>query len=166
MVVRLIGVVSWGIFVIMPVCFVMGWWLVRRFAKGARGSGIPQVIAALELSNTQERHLVSHLLSLRIILVKMASTFVMVLGGAAIGREGPTIQIAASVFKKMNDWLPEWWPKASLRVMALTGASAGLAAAFNTPLGGIVFVVEELTKTHFSWVGLAQAAFLYIGKNW
>jgi len=55
------------------------------------------------------------------------------------------------VFRKINQWLPEWWPKISKRNMIMTGAAAGLAAAFNTPLGGIVFAVEELTKTHISY---------------
>lgn len=75
----------------------------------------------------------------------------MVFGGGVIGREGPTIQISASIFKKINDWLPDWYPKISKRNMIVTGAAAGLAAAFNTPLGGIVFAIEELTKTHFSF---------------
>jgi len=75
----------------------------------------------------------------------------MVFGGGVIGTEGPTIQIAGSTFRKINEWLPSWWPKISKRNMIMTGAAAGLAAAFNTPLGGIVFAVEELTKTHISY---------------
>ena len=75
----------------------------------------------------------------------------MILGGGVIGREGPTIQIAGSVFRKVNQLLPVWWPKVSKRNMIMTGAAAGLAAAFNTPLGGIVFAIEELTKTHISY---------------
>jgi H+/Cl- antiporter ClcA len=71
-------------------------------------------------------------------------------GGGVIGREGPTIQVAGSIFRKINEWLPKWWPKISKRNMIMTGAAAGLAAAFNTPLGGIVFAVEELTRTHIS----------------
>jgi H+/Cl- antiporter ClcA len=88
---------------------------------------------------------------MRIIFIKVLSSLVMVLGGGVIGREGPTIQIAGSVFRKINQWLPVWWPKISKRNMIMTGAAAGLAAAFNTPLGGIVFAVEELTKTHISY---------------
>ncbi|HEX2898211.1 MAG TPA: chloride channel protein, partial [Bacteroidia bacterium] len=141
---------DWSIFIIMPICMVTAWWLVRRFAPGARGSGIPQVIAALELANNKEHDKVPKLLSLRIVLVKIASSLLLILGGAAIGREGPTIQISAAIFRKVNDMLPAWWPKVSRRNMILTGAAAGLAAAFNTPLGGIVFAVEELSKTHFT----------------
>lgn len=83
-------------------------------------------------------------------LVKIASSLLMVFGGGAIGRKGPTIQIAGTVFRKIDEWLPASWPKISKKNMILTGAAAGLAAAFNTPLGGIVFAVEDLAKTHFS----------------
>ncbi len=51
----------------------------------------------------------------------------------------------------MNEYLPDWWPKISKKNMIMTGAAAGLAAAFNTPLGGIVFAVEELSKTHINY---------------
>lgn len=142
---------SWLLFVITPICFVVSWWLVKQFAPYSRGSGIPQVMAALELANPKYDRKVNKLLSLRIILIKVLSSLTMALGGGVIGREGPTIQIAGSIFRKVNEWLPAWWPKVSKRNMIMTGAAAGLAAAFNTPLGGIVFAVEELTRTHISY---------------
>jgi H+/Cl- antiporter ClcA len=138
------------LFIITPVCFLCAWWVVRRFASYARGSGIPQVIASVELAGTADEPKIKKLLSLRIIIIKIASSLLMVLGGGVVGREGPTIQIAGSVFKKVEEWLPAWWPKISKQNMIMAGAGAGLAAAFNTPLGGIVFTVEELTKTHIS----------------
>lgn len=147
----IIGQDKWLIFIITPVCFFLAWWIVVRFAKYARGSGIPQVMAAIELANPRYNKKVEKLLSIKIFFVKMFSSFIMILGGGAIGREGPTIQLAGTVFRKVNEWLPEWWPKISKRNMIMTGAAAGLAAAFNTPLGGIVFAVEELTKTHISY---------------
>ena len=142
---------SWAFFIITPVCFVLAWWIVIKYSPYARGSGIPQVSAAIELTNPKHKFRVYTLLSWRIIFVKICSSLIMVFGGGAIGREGPTIQISASVFKKINDLLPDWYPKISKRNMIVTGAAAGLAAAFNTPLGGIVFAIEELTKTHFSF---------------
>jgi H+/Cl- antiporter ClcA len=138
-------------FLITPVCFVLSWWVVTRFAPYARGSGIPQVIAAIELAKPKYQNRIKQLLSIPVIIVKIISSLIMVIGGAVIGREGPTIQIAGSVFRKINEWLPGWWPKISKRNMIMTGAAAGLAAAFNTPLGGIVFAIEELTKTHISY---------------
>jgi H+/Cl- antiporter ClcA len=141
----------WLLFIITPSCFLIAWWMVVRFGKFAGGSGIPQVMAAIELATPRDNLKTGKLLSIRVIIVKIISSFFMILGGGVIGREGPTIQIAGSVFRKVNQFLPDWWPKISKRNMIMTGAAAGLAAAFNTPLGGIVFAIEELTKTHISY---------------
>ncbi len=142
---------SWQIFILTPLCFLIAWWLVKKFAPNARGSGIPQVVAAIELANPRDDKKIKKLLSIKVFIVKIISSFMMILGGGIIGKEGPTVQIAGTVFRKINEWLPSWWPKISKRNMIMTGAAAGLAAAFNTPLGGIVFAVEELTKTHISY---------------
>lgn len=142
---------SWSLFILAPIGFVLAWWLVSKYAPFARGSGIPQVSAAIELSNPEHNFKVNSLLSLRVVIIKIFSSLILVFSGGVIGREGPTIQISASIFKKINDLLPSWYPKISRRNMIVTGAASGLAAAFNTPLGGIVFAIEELTKTHFSY---------------
>ncbi len=142
---------SWAFFIITPACFVLAWSIVSKYAPYAGGSGIPQVSAAIELSNPKHAYKVNVLLSFKIIVIKILSSLIMAFGGGVIGREGPTIQISASIFKKINDSLPSWYSKISKRNMIVTGAAAGLAAAFNTPLGGIVFAIEELTKTHFSF---------------
>lgn len=139
---------QWSIFFMAPFCFFLAWLIVQLFASNARGSGIPQVMAAIDLSAPRHDEKVNRLLSLRIILTKIASSLMMVLGGGAIGREGPTIQIAGSVFRIVNKWIPASWPKLSSQSFILTGAAAGLAAAFNTPLGGVVFAMEELAKIH------------------
>ncbi len=141
----------WLMFAVTPVCFIVAIWIVKRFAPYAKGSGIPQVTAAMELSTPKENQLADRLLNIPVILVKIISSCIMALGGAIIGREGPTIQIAGAVFRKINTCLPTWWPRISKRNMIMTGAAAGLAAAFNTPLGGIVFAMEELTRTHISF---------------
>jgi len=141
----------WLLFLVTPLCFMAGWWIVKRFEPNADGSGIPQVMAAIELASPKTNYLVDKLLSVKSIVVKIISTLLMATGGATIGREGPTIQIAASIFRKVNQLLPDSWPKVSKKNMIMTGAAAGLAAAFNTPLGGIVFAVEELAKTHISY---------------
>lgn len=142
---------AWLIFILSPVCFVLAWWVVKRFAIHAGGSGIPEVMAAIELANPRDDDKVTKLLSIKVFFVKIISSFLMIFGGGLIGKEGPTILIAGTIFRKINEWLPSWWPKISKRNMIMTGAAAGLAAAFNTPLGGIVFAVEELTKTHISY---------------
>ncbi len=139
---------NWLIFILTPVCFLIAWIIIQKFGPNARGSGIPQVMAAIELATPKYNNKIDKLLGFRIIITKMLSSLFMVMGGAAIGREGPTIQIAGSVFRIINKWIPESWPKLSRQSYILTGAAAGLAAAFNTPLGGLVFAVEELSRIH------------------
>ncbi|MBK6626269.1 MAG: chloride channel protein [Flavobacteriales bacterium] len=138
------------IFVSAPLAFLLSWWLVRRFAPMAGGSGIPQLMAAIEVANDKATDRSWRFLNVRIILVKIASSLAMVVGGGAVGREGPTLQIAGSVYRTVHKLLPPFWPQVSRKVMMVTGGAAGLSAAFNTPLGGIVFAVEELTRTHIA----------------
>lgn len=139
------------LFVMSPCLFLLAYLLVKKLSPYSAGSGIPQVMAAIELANPKDNYKINKLLGVRVLVVKIVSSLLMVMGGGAIGREGPTIQIAGSVFRKINQWMPETWPKVSRRNMIMTGAAAGLAAAFNTPLGGIVFAVEELTQTHIRY---------------
>lgn len=141
----------WWLFFITPSLFLLAYFIVVKFAPYARGSGIPQVMAAIDLATPKDNHKVRKLLSIKIIIVKIISNILVAIGGAATGREGPTIQIAGSVFRKVNQWIPDTWPRVSRRNMIMTGAAAGLAAAFNTPLGGIVFAMEELTRTHIRY---------------
>lgn len=138
------------IFLTAPICFLASWWLVRTFSPYAGGSGVPQLTAAVEVADETERDRSWRFLNPRIILVKIASSLAMVVGGGAVGREGPTLQIAGSVYRAVHQYLPSFWPKIQRRMMIITGGAAGLSAAFNTPLGGIVFVIEELTKTHIA----------------
>lgn len=138
----------WLIFIITPLSFFLAWMVVHFFAPNAKGSGIPQVMAAIELATPKHDEKINKLLSLRIIITKIASSLIMVFGGGAIGREGPTIQIAGSIFRIVNKLIPKSWPRLSKQNFILTGAAAGLAAAFNTPLGGVIFAIEELAKIH------------------
>lgn len=166
---------------ISPVFFLFSWAIVRFAAPFARGSGIPQVLGALEVSGTGSDERLDRLLGFRVAVAKVASSLTLALGGGAIGREGPTIQIAASIARGFRTMLPESWPKASERTMIITGSAAGLAAAFNTPLGGIVFAIEELSRSHFTAVrttlltsvivaGLVaqmlMGPYLYLGYPW
>lgn len=137
------------IFITAPATFLLAWWLVRRFSPMAAGSGVPQLIAAAEVADDEERHDGSwRFLNVRIILVRIGTTLAMAAGGGAIGREGPILQIAGSIYRVVHKLLPPFWPKVSRRIMLVTGGAAGLSAAFNTPLGGIVFAMEELTRSH------------------
>lgn len=142
---------NYFIFILTPVFFIISWWLVKRFSPYAKGSGIPQVMASLELSKPETRSLINHLLGLKIIVIKVLSSIAKVLGGGIAGREGPTIQISGSIFYAIYKILPSWWPPVSRKNALVAGAASGLAAAFNTPLGGIVFAMEELSKYNFKY---------------
>ncbi|MBK6774677.1 MAG: chloride channel protein [Flavobacteriales bacterium] len=121
------------IFVTAPICFLLSWWLVRTFAPYAGGSGVPQLTAAVEVADETPRDRSWRFLNPRIILVKIAGSLAMVLGGGAVGREGPTLQIAGSVYRAVHQYLPAFWPKIQRRMTIITGGAAGLSAAFNTP---------------------------------
>jgi H+/Cl- antiporter ClcA len=136
-------------FLVSPLAFLGSWGLVRRYAPEAVGSGIPQLIAALELNPEKDKAWLDRLLGLKTAAIKTVSSLVGALGGGIIGREGPTLQISGSVFHTVRKLLPIS-AKATHSSMTVAGAAAGLAAAFNTPLGGIVYVVEELAKVHLS----------------
>lgn len=140
----------WHIFLTTPFFFALAWFMTARWAPNARGSGIPQLLASVDMAGTSRQDWVKHLLNIRIALVKIASSLVLLLGGGAIGREGPTLQIAGSIFQTVYRLIPEGWAKVSQRIMLITGGACGLAAAFNTPLGGIVYALEELTKSHIA----------------
>ncbi|MDB5038894.1 MAG: hypothetical protein JWQ35_2422 [Bacteriovoracaceae bacterium] len=138
----------WLIFIIAPAAFLIGWLLVIRFAPAAAGSGIPQVLAAIELSSDREKE-IRGLLRIRVAVVKIVSSFFCLLGGGAIGREGPTLQISASIFNFVGNRVRKIWPDTDHRSWIVAGGAAGIASAFNTPLGGIVYAIEELSSVHF-----------------
>lgn len=153
---------AWAVFVVIPLSFLFAWFVVHLFAPNARGSGIPQVMAAIELATPKHENKLNLLLSIRILITKIVSSIAMVAGGGAVGREGPTIQIAGSIFVVIHRWIPKSWPKLSNQAFILTGAAAGLAAAFNTPLGGVVFAMEELARIHIRFFRTALFAAVII----
>lgn len=119
-------------------------WLTRRFAVGAAGSGIPQVMAALE-PGLVPRHR-GLFVSLRLALSKIALTTMGLLAGLSLGREGPSVQIAAGVMLAARRLLPRR-ALVSAQGLLVAGGAAGIAAAFNTPLAGVMFAIEELSRT-------------------
>jgi H+/Cl- antiporter ClcA len=118
------------------------WW-TRRYAPGAMGSGIPQVVRALDDSLTREQR--QWLVSLRLSLHKIGLVVGGLLAGLSIGREGPSVQVGAGVMAHARRWLS---PRSGIdeHDLMAAGAAAGIAAAFNTPLGGIVFALEQLSR--------------------
>ncbi|UZJ59148.1 chloride channel protein [Pseudomonas sp. KU26590] len=133
----------WLPFVYTPLVGMLVVWLTTRFFVGAQGSGIPQVIAATRLVHQGKR--VDKLVSLRIAFAKMSLGTLALTGGFSAGREGPSVQVAASIMHFFHRFLP------NARIvraedLILAGGAAGIAAAFNTPLAGIAFAVEELGR--------------------
>ena len=106
------------VFILAPVFFFLSFISVRYFAKYSNASGIPQVMAALVLPKKKSK-IINELLSIRIIIVKIISSFFMSIGGGVVGREGPTIQIAASILHVTNRILPKSWPKISDKLMII-----------------------------------------------
>ena len=134
----------WLPFIITPLGLMTIIYLTRTFFAGAEGSGIPQVIVALR--QNRRKDLRYKLLSMRIAIGKALMIFLGLLSGASIGREGPTIHIAASISFALTRFAR--FPHHDVgRGLILAGGAAGLAGAFNTPLAGIVFAIEELART-------------------
>jgi len=129
--------------VITPLLLVFVAWLTRRFFPGAQGSGIPQSIAALNMPDHSVR---AALLSLRIAVGKIVLTLLGLLGGASIGREGPTVHVGAAIMFSFGN-LARFPQHFMDRGLILAGGAAGIAAAFNTPLAGIVFAIEEMSRS-------------------
>ncbi len=142
-------VTSYWIFILPVIGIVGSMTMGFFFSRESLGTGIPQVIAATDLAPTKNKYM-DKLLGLRVLIVKpIASTFCILFGGVT-GREGPTLHISASVFYLVTKYWPKKLTPPSLSSMVVAGGAAGLAAAFNTPLGGIAFAVEELSKAHLS----------------
>ena len=123
-------------------------WLVRRMAPEASGSGIPHVKAVL-LSQRG-------MLWQRILPVKFLGGAVGIGSGLTLGREGPTVQMGAAVGQMVSKWLGS--TARERRTLIAAGAGAGVSAAFNAPLAGVIFVLEEVQRDFQP--GVFTAAFI------
>lgn len=136
---HLIGLWRYASLLVTPLGFVASAFLATRYFPNSGGSGIPQAIAARALVDETERR---KLVSLRVAAGKVLLTGLGLLCGGSIGREGPTVQVGASVMYAVGHISPR-----RQRGLILAGAAAGVAAAFNTPLAGIVFGIEEMGRS-------------------
>ena len=127
---------SWGVAIIaVPVVgALLVTFLVRTFAPEAKGHGVPEVIAAVNFNRGLIRWPVA--------LIKALASAVSIGSGGAVGREGPIVQIGATFGSVLAQWvrIPEW----QRLVLIACGGGAGIAATFNTPLGGVLFAAELL----------------------
>jgi chloride channel protein, CIC family len=150
----------WGALVILvPVIGGMGvTLLVTKFAPEARGHGVPEVMDAVYYQEGRIRPVVA--------AVKSLASALAIGSGAAVGREGPIIQIGASLGSTVGQLIAmEPWQRITL---VAAGAGAGIAATFNTPLGGVMFAIElmmpEVSVRTFLPVALATGAATFVGR--
>ncbi len=121
-------------------------WLARRFSPYAEGSGIPEVEVALR------RKLPARPL-LRLLMVKFVGGLLAIGGGLALGPEGPSVQMGAVGARLIGARFRRRWP--DLHALVAAGTGAGLAVAFNAPIAGAVFVLEELLRRFETRVAIA-----------
>jgi H+/Cl- antiporter ClcA len=135
----------WLPLIVTPLGGALCVWLTRRCFPGAEGSGIPQVLAEMSRPADTPEHKWRPLLSLRIVAGKILVGAGALGCGFSLGREGPSVQVGASLMNAINRLLPE-----SLDIkrnhLLVAGGAAGIAAAFNAPLAGIMFAIEEMTR--------------------
>ena len=130
-------------FLITPLGFVLIAWIMNRMSPASQGSGIPQVLLVLK----QRYHwLRPSFLSLRVAFFKIILTCLGLFSGASIGREGPSVHVGAALMHRIGQkgGLHKRYVDNSLIV---AGGAAGVAAAFNAPMAGIVFAIEELSQS-------------------
>jgi H+/Cl- antiporter ClcA len=133
----------WLPLVITPASGIVIVWATKHWFSGAGGSGIPQTIAALNAieGNAQQ----SKLISLKLAFAKIIFGLGALATGFSAGREGPSVQVSASVMHAFRRFLPDGFT-VHPKHLILAGGAAGISAAFNTPLAGIVFAIEELGR--------------------
>jgi len=141
---KMIAISPYFPLLVTPLGLVLIVIITRKYFSGSQGSGIPQAIASLDLNEDHE--LREQVLSLRIVFGKIILTIMGLLFGASVGREGPTVQIGASIMHRLGS-LANFSKHDMERGLILAGSAAGVAAAFNTPLAGIVFAIEELGRS-------------------
>lgn len=139
---QLFGLAPWMTLSLLPLGFTIITWLTRRFAPEAAGSGIPQVIAAAE--QRWRGRWGGQRVTLKTAAWKVLLSAAVFLCGGSIGREGPTVQVVAGVTRTLTRGLRGGPGR---RALIVAGGAAGVAAAFNTPIAGVVFGIEELAKS-------------------
>ena len=123
-------------------------WLARRFSPHASGSGIPHVEAVLHGQVPPAPY--------RLVPIKFVGGILAIGSGLALGREGPTVQMGSSIAHFVGQVFRRDWP--DCRVLIAAGAGAGLATAFNAPIAGAIFVLEELVQKFEHRIAIAALA--------
>jgi len=150
----------WGLGIILvPVIgSLIVTYLVKNFAPEARGHGVPEVMEAIYYKKGLIRPVVA--------LIKSIASAISIGTGGSVGREGPIIQIGASFGSTLGQFIKmRTWQRITL---IAAGAGGGIAATFNTPIGGILFAIEimlqEVSVRTLVPVSIATATATYIGR--
>ncbi len=150
----------WGIgIIIVPVIgALIVTYLVKHYAPEAKGHGVPEVIDAIYYN--------SGIIRPSVALIKFIASAISIGSGGAVGREGPIIQIGAAFGSLVGQiiHMPKW----QRFTLIACGASGGIAATFNTPIGGLMFAIElilpEISSRTIIPVALATGAATYVGR--
>lgn len=145
------GHAIWGFLIVVATCAaatLAAAWLVRRFSPHASGSGIPHVEAVLHGQIPPAPY--------ALVPVKFVGGVLAIGSGQALGREGPSVQMGAGIAVFMGRLCRLGW--SDCRVLLAAGAGAGLATAFNSPIAGAVFVLEELVQKFERRIAVAALA--------
>lgn len=133
----------WLPLILTPVAGVVIVWVTNRWFSGAGGSGIPQTIAALQSDDHKGPY--ATLVSLKLAFGKIVLGVGALAAGFSAGREGPSVQVGASIMHAFRRFLPVGF-SVHPKHLILAGGAAGISAAFNTPLAGVIFAIEELGR--------------------
>lgn len=128
---------GYWMYLFTPTIFVFTVIILKKFFPYADGSGLPQGYAVDVFSEAE----LKNYYSIRTAFGKAFLTFMSILGGASLGKEGPTIQICSSVFAQIKNISLE-----KKRLLIKLAAGVGVASAFNTPIGGMIFAIEEYVR--------------------
>jgi len=152
----------WGPFIILApvVGAVAVTFLVKNFAPEAKGHGVPEVMDAIHYGGGVIRPVVA--------VVKSLASAIAIGSGATIGREGPIIQIGSAFGSTLGQILH--MSSAERIILIACGGGGGIAATFNTPIGGVMFAIEilmpELSAKTFLPVAIATSTATFIGRYW
>ena len=138
------------IFLTVPTGLLFAWFLARRFAPEVAGDGVPEAVAALEVHSGRMRG--------RVIPLKILATAATIGGGGSAGREGPIVQIGAAVGSVISRRFN--LGEDQVRSLVAAGAGAGIGAAFNAPIAGMLFALEVILSSfalrHMSAIVIAS----------
>lgn len=150
----------WGAWIILiPVLGAIGvTFLVTNFAPEAKGHGVPEVMDAIYYKGGAIRPIVA--------LVKSLASAIAIGSGASVGREGPIIQIGSAIGSTFGQIIR--MPAGQRIALVAAGAGAGIAATFNTPIGGVLFAIElmmpEVSVETFLPVAIATGTATFVGR--